>query len=238
MSDEDAFFQLYTDLHREGPGDRDSLDWALSKVELPANGVICDAGCGSGADIAGLLAHVPEGRVHAVDLHEPYTDEARARFSGNPRVKVDHGNFGHLQGPYDLIWSAGAVYFIGITLALRQWKPALTPTGAVIFSQVFWKTDKPGQDSAELWADYGHMPYEADVYDQVRQGGFRVIAARELPDAAWEAYYRPLEARIAQLRPDADAALERVLHATEVEIATWRDHRDEFGYLQVVARPE
>jgi len=235
---ENPFFRLHSKLLREGPGDRESLDWALAQVSVPPDGAICDAGCGPGADLAALLEHVPDGRVDGVDAHEPFLKAAAERFEGATRPRLIHGNFAMLKGPYDLIWSAGAVYFLGVTVALERWRAALKPGGAVAFSQVFWKTDKPSKDAKELWEDYGHMPYEAEVYDQVRQAGFTVIAGRELPAAAWEEYYRPLEARIAALRPGADAALKKVLDQEQLEIDTWRAHPGDYGYLQVVARPE
>ncbi|KKK63839.1 hypothetical protein LCGC14_2990240 [marine sediment metagenome] len=37
--------------------------------------------------------------------------------------------------------------------------------------------------------------------------------------------------------PGAEGDLARVLDATEAEIACWRAHREEFGYLLTVARP-
>ena len=59
-ADEDraAFFTVHQDLPREGPGDRESLDWALGLAGVAPEGVILDAGCGPGADVPGLLAHV------------------------------------------------------------------------------------------------------------------------------------------------------------------------------------
>jgi hypothetical protein len=46
-----------------------------------------------------------------------------------------------------------------------------------------------------------------------------------------------MEARIARLRPGADAALSQVLDMAEAEIAGWRAHRHETGYLLSVVRP-
>lgn len=63
------------------------------------------------------------------------------------------------------------------------------------------------------------------------------MATRVLSEEAWENYYTPLEARIEKLRPGTDHALAQVLDATEAEIACWRAHGDEFGYLLTVARP-
>ncbi|MDH5798550.1 MAG: class I SAM-dependent methyltransferase, partial [Paracoccaceae bacterium] len=140
MNEQEAFFTLYERVYREGPGNRETLDWALSQIDIPKDGVICDAGCGSGADLGALLDHVPEGRVEGVDAHAPYVQLATERYADEPQIDVLLGNFGELSGPYDLIWSAGAIYFLGITVALRLWRDAVKDSGAVAFSQVFWKT--------------------------------------------------------------------------------------------------
>ncbi|MEX5729244.1 trans-aconitate methyltransferase [Rhodovulum iodosum] len=233
-----AFFTLHRGLPREGPGDRDSLDWALGLASPPPDGAICDAGCGPGADIAGLLAHVPEGRVEAVDLHAGFVAQAAARFAGEPRVTVRQGDMGELTGPYDLIWSAGALYFLGVSEGLGRWRAALAPGGAVAFSQACWFTDTPSERARAYWAaEYPQMTGVAGVTAQVRAAGFQVLGQRPVSDAAWEAYFSPMEQRVATLRPGADAALAAVLDEADEEIATWRACRAEYGYLVTVARP-
>lgn len=235
--DWDAFFRLHDGLPREGPGSRETLDWALSLAPPPAGGVICDAGCGPGADIAALLAHVPEGRVEALDLHAPFVAKARARYA-DPRVSVRVGDMGDLTGPYDLIWSAGALYFLGIEDGLSRWGRALAPGGAVAFSEACWFTDRPSARARAYWEqEYPQMTDEAGVAAQVSAAGFELLGQRRLPDAAWEAYFEPMERRIATLRPGADDALLSVLAEAEQEIATWRACRAEYGYLLSVARP-
>ena len=65
-----------------------------------------------------------------------------------------------------------------------------------------------------------------------------MLGQRRLSDAAWEAYFTPLDARIAALRTrGADPALAQVLDEAEEEAACWRAHRDEYGYLLSVVRP-
>lgn len=238
MDDMAAFFALHDGLPREGPGDAESLDWALRLAAPPRDGALCDAGCGPGADIAGLLAHVPAGRVEAVELHEGFVRAAAARFAGQPRVTVRQGDMADLAGPYDLIWSAGALYFLGITAGLRRWRAALTPGGAVAFSEACWFTGAPSQRARAFWAaEYPQMTDQAGITAQVRAAGYDVLGQRRLSDAAWEAYFQPMEQRIEELRPGADTALAVVLDAAEEEIAAWRACRHEFGYLLTVARP-
>lgn len=235
----DPLFIVHSDLPREGPGDRESLDWALSLAPPPRDGRILDAGCGPGADVAGLLAHVPDGEVVAMDSHAPFVEEVRRRHAGDPRVTAVTGDMAAPEGRFDLIWSAGAVYFLGVEAALSGWRAHLAPGGAVAFSELAWKGAERPAEAAEVWAEtYPAMQDSEGVLASVAAAGYRVLGSRFLPDAAWEAYFAPLGRRIAALRAEApDAELAAQLDAETREIALWRAHRDAFGYLQVVAVP-
>ena len=69
--------------------------------------------------------------------------------------------------------------------------------------------------------------------------GFEVFDARMIVSPAWEAYYRPMEARLQTL--DARAAAEPDLAAAiaeaRAEIALWRAAPGEIAYALVLARP-
>ncbi len=234
-----AFFEVYGELEREGPGDRESLDWAVGVARSPADAVILDAGCGSGADIPGLLAHAPDGRVVAVDLHAPFIERIRSAHGQDPRVRAEVGDMTDPPGgPFDLIWSAGAIYFPGVAAGLRAWRQHLAPGGRVAFSQVAWVVPAPSDTAREFWmAEYPEMTDRKGVLAQVAEANYRVLADRWLPQAAWAAYYAPLQARLRRLRPGADADLAEVLDQAEREVACWRARGTEYGYLQVVAEP-
>jgi len=140
-------------------------------------------------------------------------------------------------GPFDLIWCAGALYFLGVEAGLTAWRNALVPGGWVAFTDAVWRTETPSEEARTNWAEYLEMTDEAGVTAAVERAGYRVAGTRMLPEAAWEAYYGPIDARIAALRaegPDTELAI--VLAEAESEAACWRAHRDEFGYLLVLAQ--
>lgn len=232
----DAFFTLYRGLEREGPGEPSDVTWAAGIVGLPRDARICDAGCGSGADVPALLAVAPEGKVTAVDSHKPFIDELLVRIDMDKRVTAYAGNMAKLKGPYDLIWSAGALYFLGVEKGLKLWRPALAKGGAVAFSEPCHFSDTPSEAARAFWEGYP-TKNAAGIDAQVRAAGYQTIATRRISDAAWQAYYGPLQARIDQLRPDADEALGAVLDSAQAEIDAFAEVRGETGYLLSVVRP-
>jgi trans-aconitate methyltransferase len=199
---------------------------------------MADVGCGPGADIGSLLSIAPDGHVTALDKTAHFVEAARQRFADDGRVTILQADMARIVNQYDLIWCAGAVYFLGVTEALRGWRKSILPGGAVAFSEACWFTDvRPERATAYFAREYPTMTDEAGVLAQVSMAGYDVLGTRRLSDAAWEAYYTPMEARIAALRERAGAALSEVLDDAEEEIAVWRKHRDAFGYLLTVARP-
>ena len=230
------FFQIHSDLPREGPGDDESLNWALSQLDLGLAPRTLDAGCGPGADIPGLLAHRPHAQIVALDTHAPFIDQLRATYGDDPRVQAGTDDMARPEGRFDLIWTAGALYFLGVRTGLEGWRDHLEPGGAVIFSELSWRgADRP-EAAADYWQAYEAMQDAAGVLADTEAAGYRVLAHRYLPDAAWEAYYQPIEARLAALEAgEVSPELRAAIDAERTEIAVWRAHKDAFGYLQVVA---
>ena len=233
-----GFWAIHRALPREGPGDRTSLDWALRMAAVRPDAAICDAGCGPGADIPALLAHVPRGRVHAVDAHAPFAGHVRARFAGDRRVTVEHGDMTALTGPFDFIWCAGAVYAVGIGAALPAFHRALRPGGKAAFSHLCWLGEDRPPEAAAFWAEeYPAMPDIAGAAAEIALTGARILGRTLVSPQGWEAYYTPLEARLDALEPDAPDALADTIAAHRREIDVWRSHGDSFGYVLFLVAP-
>ena len=232
--DRENFFILHQDLPREGPGEPADVDWVFQEAGLGPASRICDAGCGPGGDIPALLAAAPEGHVTAIEAHAGFVEDAKRRFSGEPRVHIEQGNMAEIAGPFDLIWCAGALYFLGIEAGLGAWRGALAPGGVVAFSEPCW-FGAPWSDT-DFWGGY-EAGTSARIADRVRSAGYETLATRALSDAAWDAYYRPMEARIAALRDGASEALAVVLDEGQKEADDWRAMKRETGYLLSIVRP-
>ena len=241
MSDltrEEAFLTLYTDLAREGPGAAADLGWALSVAATPAQARICDAGCGSGADTVTLAKERPKAQIEAVDQNAQFVAAAQAKTAPfGARVRVWQGDMAMLTGPYDLIWCAGALYFLGVTEGLRGWRNALVPGGAVAFSEPCLLA-RPSNAARAFWAEYPAITDVAGIRARVSAAGYRVLGEQMQIGDAWEAYYIPIAKRIARLRPNATGALADALDEAEREIARWRAAPSEIAYALMVVAPE
>ncbi|MCZ8133719.1 MAG: class I SAM-dependent methyltransferase [Rhodobacteraceae bacterium] len=236
--DWDSFFAVHSDLPREGPGEAADVAWALALAGVPEGAAICDAGAGAGGDVAALLT-VPGARVLAIDTHPGFVAQMRARFAGEGRVMVEEADMGalaaHPAGPFDLIWCAGALYFLGLDDGLAAMAAALKPGGVLAFSEPCFFVAQPSAAAVGFWEGYPTRE-AAGIAAAVAAAGYESLGVRALGDAAWAAYYGPMEARIADLRPGADAALGAMLDLCAQEAAQWRQVRGETGYLLTVAR--
>jgi len=232
-----AFTQLYQGLDRQGPGTSDDVAWAAGVAGLAQDARICDAGCGTGADIPALLEAAPEGHVTGVDSESAFIDRLLMDFCDDPRVTGFKGKMGKLKGPFDFIWSAGAIYFLGVEKGLISWRPALAKGGAIAFSEACVFAGETSDLVRSFWDGYEGLTNVSGIAAHVQAAGFQTIATRRVADAGWDAYYGPLARRIEKFRDSADEEMTAVLDAAQAEIEAFQKVKAETGYLLSVVRP-
>ncbi|MGA1370693.1 MAG: class I SAM-dependent methyltransferase [Pseudomonadales bacterium] len=237
--DWEAFFAVHSDLPREGPGQAEDIAWVGGLIGISPQGHVCDAGCGPGGDLAALRQLVPQGRIDGFETVPHFVEAARSKFPGAPSVRITAASMERLSGPYDLIWSAGAVYFLGVARALNAWRGALTDQGAVAFSHPCLFTDAPSKEALAFWeSEPGDIGTEATTRAEIAAVGWRVLAARPLSDAAWAAYYDPMLMRCAALEDgEVSESVAAAIAAARKEASDWRTVSRETGYMLYVVRP-
>ena len=222
---------LFSSLDRLGPGNAESLRWALGVAGIGVGATVLDAGCGTGADLGVLQAAVPQGRVIGLDAEPAFVARAQARF---PRLRIETGDMADPPGgPFDMIWSAGAVYNLGVTRALTVWRDHLQPAGKVAFSDLRWRTEAPPEAAVAFWKADGVTVSSAEALEQeVVAAGYRVLGARWLGTPGWASYYGPLEVALDGFTGDPGVA-----EHLRAEIALWRTHGVSYGYRLIVCEP-
>jgi SAM-dependent methyltransferase len=236
------FFALHSGLDHEAPGSAEDTLRALALTGARGRVRILDIGSGPGAASLTLLRALPEAEVTAVDLHAPFlaAAEARADASGLASrfrtVEADMAALPFDDASFDLLWSEGAAYSIGVPEALAAWRRLLAPDGRFAFTDAVWLTPRPHPRATALWRQYPTMTDIPGVRAWIEAAGWQILGDFLLPEAAWDAYYGPLEARLAHLEqehgPDAPALAE-----AREEIAVRRAHGDDYGYAFFVVAP-
>lgn len=243
----EAFMLLHTDLPREGPGSDDCTREALRRLRpsLPAAPRVLDLGCGPGRQTL-VLARELGTPIIAVDSNAPFLKrlEAEAAAQGlGHLVRTRCADFSALEDPpgsVDLIWSEGAIYFLGFGEGLRKWHPLLSSGGMLAATEATWLTDSPPAEAADFWREaYPRMGNLATNHTKAREAGFEVLDTFVLPASAWwDEYYRPLRARMASLQERArgDLDLATAIEETEREISLYERHGASYGYVFYLLR--
>lgn len=240
------FFEIFESLPRQGPGNRASVARALALCrDLPQSPEIIDLGCGVGAQTL-HLAELTSGTIVAVDSHAPSIERLRA-------IAAEHGlsrrispvvdNLSNLQQPsasFDLVWSEGALYNIGLESALPVCHRLLRPNGYIAFTDAVWRKDNPPPEvKASFEEDYPTMGWVKDALAAIEKGGFNLIDHFTLPEEAWwDDFYTPMQHRIEELRgryagdDEAITALDQIAQEPEMH----RKYSDYYAYEFFVAR--
>lgn len=240
------FFELHSGLPREGPGSRDCTARALAMAgALPPRPQILDIACGPGMQTMDLAALLPEARIVAVDMHEPFLEELRRRAAAAgaahriETLRADMAALPFAPGSFDLIWCEGAAYIMGVGNALKAWRPLLRPGAKLALTEAVWlKPDAP-EPVRRCWAEYPAMKDIAFNRKLVRDCGYELLGDFVLPaNAWWDDYYRPMEARLAELaeKYEADPVATSVLAENREEIEIYRQFSDYYSYVFLVLR--
>lgn len=236
---DEAFFTVHRDLPRQGPGCAVDVQWAVSELGLSGPLRVFEGGCGPGADLEALAEALPKAQIRGVEMVPHFVDEARARVARfGARVVVEQADMADPGGPYDLIWCAGALYFLGVTEGLQGWRSALAPGGHVVFSEPVLLGEKTPMVQA-FWEEYPQITDLDGIMARVHAAGYRTLGHRMIVGAPWAAYYDPMQARLAQLRAQRpEPGLSAAIDAAQREIDLWSAAPDQIAYALIITAPE
>ena len=240
---EEIFFEVFEPLPRQGPGNLACVQRALALcTELPSSPHILDLGCGSGAQTL-HLASLTHGAIVAVDSHAPLIERLRAKVDErglSARVEARVGDMSALDLPaesFDLVWSEGALYNLGLAAALPMCASLLRPGGYLAFTEPVWRTTDAPPEVREAFVDYSTMGRVEDVVQLIEENGLSLVDHFDLPDEAWWDD-SPMERQLEKLRVKyaADAEALAALDEVAKEPAMHRRSAHHYGYTFFVAR--
>ena len=248
MPDRDSalFFELFSGLPRQGPGNATSTLQALALVpDVGPRTRVLDIGCGTGAQTL-VLANTSTFRTVAVDTHAPFINTLKRnalKLGLADRVDArvaDMRSLDFADGSFDLIWCEAAIYNMGVEVGLRNWRRLLSRNGHVALTEVCWRKPNPPAECAAFWnREYSAIRNTADLLRAAESSGYETVGHFPLPASAWwDEYYRPLQDNVTAFRkryreaPDALELAERCQN----EIDIWHAYSQYYGYEFLVLR--
>lgn len=238
-----AFFSA---LPLQAPGTDEDTRAALKQVErrLPISPTIIDFGCGTGRSVLALARFLPKARILAIDCAVPFIEKLRleiATLGLSSRVRAETGDMMRPPpsppGSVDLIWCESAVYFVGLTEALRRWRPLLSPDGHCVISECEWLTDARPERAEAFWgANYPHMGNRAENLRRIEQAGYRTLGTHVMSRRGWESYYDLIAEKLD--RESASSEFAHLLKSLSDECAVYRASNDSYGYVYYVVKPD
>lgn len=178
---EEIFYELYYGLPRLAPGSQEQTFRAFSHLALPNQKIkILDLGCGTGMQTLNL-ASIIEGKITAIDNHQPFLEQLIIQANQQnliDKIEVQLGDITNLNQPlnyYDLIWSEGAIYIIGLNKALQQLKLFLKPQGYLVFTELTWLENNAPQQVKKFWQqEYPQMKNIAENLNIIENNHYQL----------------------------------------------------------------
>ena len=240
------FFEMFSGLPRQGPGDSASTLRALALVPgIGPETRVLDLGCGTGLQTRVLAANAPA-RFLAIDNHPPFVDvlnrEAQ-RLGMADRLEARVGDMRRLDlapASFELIWSEGAIAIMGVEAALRDWRRLLVPHGHMAVTEVCWTKPDPPPECTAFWAqEYPAIRDVSTLLAVIAECGYETIGHFTLPPSSWwDDYYRPLQQNVTAFRErhrdEADA--QELAGQVQREIDLWHAYSDFYSYVFFVMR--
>lgn len=246
MRNMEYFYELFDLLPRGGPGNNESTRRAFAAIpNLPPQPLILDLGCGPGEQTLDL-AKISKGKIIALDRHQPFLDKLmnNARDAGLADAiiptNVSMLEMDFADQIFDLIWSEGALYFMGLQNGVKRCRQLLKPGGCLAFTDMTsYSTDMPKPVADLFFSEMADFPDLSGKIAMIEAEGFTVLEHFTLPKTAWlDNYYAPMEIELPRLEKkyqDNDAAL-AVFQSMRDEIAKYREYSDYFGYEFLVGQ--
>ncbi len=241
----DYFVELYGSLPRGGPGDNASTRKAFEMMNgLPGEPRILDVGCGPGMQTIELL-RLSGGTVVALDLLPQMIRRVRKAAEDVgladrlKTVQLDMNEMAFEPSSFDVVWSEGAIYFLGFERGLAKVKGLVKSGGYVGVSEPVWLKANPPPDVVVFWQEYPEIDTVERKLEVISRLGFETIGHFVLPSSSWtELYYDPLGERMHEYEekwkgiPEA----EDVLNEARTEMSVFGEYSEYYGYAFFVMR--
>jgi ubiquinone/menaquinone biosynthesis C-methylase UbiE len=241
-----VFFDVHSNLVREGPGSYQSTAKAFSYLAgLPSVPQIIDIGCGPGTQTL-YLAELSKGIITAIDNHAPFLSYLKQKISNKGLssrifpILADINQLRFSPKSFDVIWAEGSIYIIGVEKALTQWKSFLRSNGYIAYTEITWLKDDIPDDLHSFWrTSYPAISSRSRNIEYIKNTGYQFVESFVLPESDWwNDYYNPITEKLPILKEKykSDTEALNVLENEEKEIALYRKYSSYYGYVFYIGR--
>jgi len=225
-------YELCEALPRSGPGDNEYTRRAFNFIsQTQKHPFILDIGCGQGMQTI-ELAKISNGKIIALDNHQAFLDilMKQARNEGFEE-KIMPQNMSMLdmdfeEETFDIIWSEGALYFMGFQNGLKRCHQLLKDKGYLAVTELIYivpNTPKPVVEYFE--SEYPDINNIEGKIEEIKKEGFNLISNFTLPESAWlNSYYLPIEKELPRLN--------KKYQGNEVALAIFEGFRNELDFYR------
>lgn len=240
MEGMEYLYELFEALPRCGPGDNESTRRAFRAIpKSPNQPLILDIGCGPGVQTV-ELARIAGGNIVALDNHQPFLDKL-IQTASNEEL-LDHitpKNISMLDmefadNSFDIIWSEGALYFMGFQNGLRKCHQLLKQGGYMAVTEIVYLVPTPPTPVTHYFDnEYPDILPISGKIELIQHEGFCLIDHFTLSKSCWfDNYYLPMEKVLSRLKKkyqDNEIAL-GIFAEMDKEIHLYKKYSDIFGY--------
>ncbi|KFI11184.1 methyltransferase [Vibrio sp. B183] len=230
------FEQIFAGLKRLGPGSEQDTLRALSALSQN-KGALLEVGCGKGIATEVLASH-SEFRITALDNDQASLRGLQEGIPAEKEVNVICASMTDMPfeaAQFDVIWSEGSAYIMGVENALRSWKALLKPSGYLVVSDLVWLTDNPDSDVSNFYQkEYPDMVTVDKRIAQMRQAGYEVVETFTQSQQSWNNFVDPLMSRVDELESSLQAS--QALIDMKSELHMHQNYLHQYGYQMFIIR--
>ena len=234
------FYELFEALPRGGPGDNKSTRRAFNTIpKPPEQPLILDIGCGPGVQTIELVK-LSKGRIIALDNHQAFLDQLMMK--AKEKKILDHivpKNMSMLDmdfenDTFDIIWSEGALYFMGFQNGLRRCHQLLKSDGFLAVTEIVYLVNNPPAPLIRYFEkEYPDIKVVKDKIDLIQNERFHLISNFTLPESSWfDSFYLPMEEELTRLNKkyQGNEIALGIFEEMKNEINLYKKFSDFYGY--------